>query len=59
VGAGAVAVRTGAARTRHGPGDAETFSIVDLTQDVLEKFALPAEAKHLQLRAGVPPVCLP
>ncbi len=33
----------------------EDFSIVDLTQDVLEKFALPAQAKHLQLRAGVPP----
>lgn len=33
----------------------EDFSIVDLTQDVLEKFALPAEAKHLQLRAGLPP----
>ncbi len=33
----------------------EDFSIVDLTQDVLEKFALPAQAKHLQLRAGLPP----
>ena len=46
------------ARLEHGMVQAipETFSIVDLTQDVLEKFALPAEAKHLQLRAGVPPV---
>ncbi len=33
----------------------EDFSIVDLIQNVLEKFALPAQAKHLQLRAGVPP----
>jgi len=45
------------ARLEHGMVQAmpEDFSIVDLTQDVLEKFALPAEAKHLQLRAGVPP----
>lgn len=45
------------ARLEHGMVQAvpETFSMVDLTQDVLEKFALPAEAKHLQLRAGVPP----
>lgn len=45
------------ARLEHGMVQAvpEEFSIVDLTQDVLEKFALPAEAKHLQLRAGVPP----
>jgi signal transduction histidine kinase len=45
------------ARLEHGMVQAmpEDFSIVDLTQDVLEKFALPAEAKHLQLCAGVPP----
>ena len=45
------------ARLEHGMVQAmpEDFSIIDLTQDVLEKFALPAEAKHLQLRAGVPP----
>jgi len=45
------------ARLEHGMVQAvpEDFSMVDLTQDVLEKFALPAEAKHLQLRAGVPP----
>ena len=45
------------ARLEHGMVQAvpEEFSMVDLTQDVLEKFALPAEAKHLQLRAGVPP----
>jgi len=45
------------ARLEHGMVQAmpEDFSIVDLTQDVLEKFALPADAKHLQLRAGVPP----
>jgi signal transduction histidine kinase len=30
--------------------------MVDLAQDVLEKFALPAEAKQLHLRAGVPPM---
>ncbi len=45
------------ARLEHGMVQAmpEDFSMVDLTQDVLEKFALPAQAKHLQLRAGVPP----
>ncbi|MGO4302524.1 ATP-binding protein [Cupriavidus sp. RAF12] len=45
------------ARLEHGMVQAapEAFSIVDLTQDVLEKFALPAQAKHLQLRAGLPP----
>lgn len=45
------------ARLEHGMVQAapEEFSMVDLTQDVLEKFALPAQAKHLQLRAGVPP----
>lgn len=45
------------ARLEHGMVQAvpEDFSMVDLTQDVLEKFALPAEAKHLHLRAGVPP----
>ncbi|RZT42405.1 sensor histidine kinase [Cupriavidus agavae] len=45
------------ARLEHGMVQAmpEDFSMVDLTQDVLEKFALSAEAKQLQLRAGVPP----
>ncbi|WP_244787202.1 sensor histidine kinase [Cupriavidus pauculus] len=45
------------ARLEHGMVQAspEDFSMVDLTQDVLEKFALSAEAKHLHLRAGVPP----
>ena len=45
------------ARLEHGMVQAapEDFSMVDLTQDVLEKFALSAQAKHLQLRAGVPP----
>ena len=45
------------ARLEHGMVQAtpEDFSMVDLAQDVLEKFALPAEAKQLQLRAGVPP----
>lgn len=49
------------ARLEHGMVQAvpEAFSMVDLTQDVLEKFALPAEAKHLQLRAGVPPALPP
>ncbi|MEN7530044.1 HAMP domain-containing sensor histidine kinase [Cupriavidus sp. DL-D2] len=45
------------ARLEHGMVQAtpEEFSMVDLTQDVLEKFALSAEAKQLHLRAGVPP----
>lgn len=45
------------ARLEHGMVQAvpENFSMVDLAQDVLEKFALPAEAKGLHLRAGVPP----
>ncbi|QET04359.1 MULTISPECIES: sensor histidine kinase [Cupriavidus] len=46
------------ARLEHGMVQAtpEAFSMVDLAQDVLEKFALPAEAKQLHLRAGVPPM---
>ncbi|MFT4065571.1 ATP-binding protein [Paraburkholderia sp.] len=32
----------------------EEFSLVDLLQDVFQKFELPAEARHIQLRAGVP-----
>lgn len=49
------------ARLEHGMVQAvpEDFSMVDLTQDVLEKFALPAGAKGLQLRAGVPPALPP
>lgn len=45
------------ARLEHGMVQAapEAFSMVDLTQDVLEKFTLPAEAKQLDLRASVPP----
>jgi signal transduction histidine kinase len=33
----------------------EQFSLVDLVQDVFQKFELPAEARHIQLRAGIPP----
>ncbi|MFL9870749.1 sensor histidine kinase [Paraburkholderia megapolitana] len=32
----------------------EEFSLVDLVQDVLQKFELPAEARHVRLRADVP-----
>ncbi|MDF3837467.1 HAMP domain-containing sensor histidine kinase [Cupriavidus basilensis] len=32
----------------------EDFSLVDLVQDVFQKFELPAEARHVQLRAGIP-----
>ena len=33
----------------------EDFSLVDLVQDVFQKFELPAEARHIQLRADIPP----
>ncbi|MFL9869089.1 HAMP domain-containing sensor histidine kinase [Paraburkholderia fungorum] len=33
----------------------ESFSLVDLVQDVFQKFELPAEARHIQLRADFPP----
>jgi signal transduction histidine kinase len=33
----------------------EQFSLVDLVQDVFQKFELPAEARHIRLRAGIPP----
>jgi signal transduction histidine kinase len=33
----------------------EHFSLVDLVQDVFQKFELPAEARHIQLHAGIPP----
>jgi signal transduction histidine kinase len=33
----------------------EDFSLVDLVQDVFQKFELPAEARRIQLRAGIPP----
>ncbi|MGE8487082.1 MAG: HAMP domain-containing sensor histidine kinase [Paraburkholderia nemoris] len=33
----------------------EPFSLVDLVQDVFQKFELPAEARHIQLRADFPP----
>jgi signal transduction histidine kinase len=33
----------------------EQFSLVDLVQDIFQKFELPAEARHIQLRAGIPP----
>jgi signal transduction histidine kinase len=33
----------------------EDFSLVDLVQDVFQKFELPAEARHIQLRAEIPP----
>ncbi|NPT56893.1 HAMP domain-containing sensor histidine kinase [Paraburkholderia elongata] len=32
----------------------EPFSLVDLVQDVFQKFELPAEARHIQLRADFP-----
>jgi signal transduction histidine kinase len=32
----------------------EEFSLVDLVQDVFQKFELPAEARHIRLRAGIP-----
>jgi signal transduction histidine kinase len=32
----------------------EEFSMVDLVQDVFQKFELPAEARHIHLRAGIP-----
>ncbi|AJG21905.1 sensor histidine kinase [Cupriavidus basilensis] len=32
----------------------EDFSLVDLVQDVFQKFELPAEARHVRLRAGIP-----
>ncbi|MFM0057341.1 HAMP domain-containing sensor histidine kinase [Paraburkholderia phytofirmans] len=32
----------------------EQFSLVDLVQDVFQKFELPAEARHIQLRANIP-----
>ncbi|WP_207000370.1 sensor histidine kinase [Trinickia mobilis] len=33
----------------------EPFSLADLVQDVFQKFELPAEARHIRLRAGIPP----
>jgi len=33
----------------------EPFSLMDLVQDVFQKFELPAEARHIQLRAAIPP----
>jgi signal transduction histidine kinase len=33
----------------------EPFSLVDLVQDVFQKFELPAEARRIRLRAGIPP----
>lgn len=33
----------------------EPFSLTDLVQDVFQKFELPAEARHIQLRAVIPP----
>ncbi|CAB3784836.1 HAMP domain-containing sensor histidine kinase [Paraburkholderia fynbosensis] len=33
----------------------EPFSLVDLVQDVFQKFELPAEARHIRMRAGIPP----
>ncbi|QCP53127.1 HAMP domain-containing histidine kinase [Trinickia violacea] len=33
----------------------EQFSLVDLVQDVFQKFELPAEARRIRLRAGIPP----
>ncbi|MBP0590111.1 HAMP domain-containing histidine kinase [Paraburkholderia sp. LEh10] len=33
----------------------EDFSLVDLVQDVFQKFELSAEARHVQLRAGIAP----
>ncbi|MHB9833597.1 sensor histidine kinase [Paraburkholderia terrae] len=33
----------------------EDFSLVDLLQDVFQKFELSAEARHIRLRAGIPP----
>jgi signal transduction histidine kinase len=33
----------------------EDFSLVDLVQDVFQKFELPAEARRIQLRANIPP----
>lgn len=33
----------------------EAFSLADLLQDVFQKFELPAEARQVQLRAGIPP----
>ncbi|MDE1179786.1 HAMP domain-containing sensor histidine kinase [Paraburkholderia sp.] len=32
----------------------EDFSLVDLLQDIFQKFELPAEARGIQLRAGIP-----
>jgi signal transduction histidine kinase len=32
----------------------EPFSLVDLVQDVFQKFELPAEARHIRLRADIP-----
>ncbi|WP_454724624.1 MULTISPECIES: HAMP domain-containing sensor histidine kinase [Cupriavidus] len=33
----------------------EAFSLADLLQDVFQKFELPAEARQVRLRAGIPP----
>jgi signal transduction histidine kinase len=32
----------------------EQFSLADLVQDVFQKFELPAEARHIRLRASIP-----
>jgi signal transduction histidine kinase len=32
----------------------EEFSLIDLLQDVFQKFELPAEARHIHLRADIP-----
>lgn len=33
----------------------ESFSLIDLLQDVFQKFELPVEARRIRLRAGIPP----
>lgn len=33
----------------------ETFSLVDVLQDVFQKFELPTESRGIRLRAGIPP----
>jgi signal transduction histidine kinase len=43
------------ARLEHGNVqlELEDFSLIDLVQDVFQKFELPAEARHVQLRAEI------
>ncbi|HZZ11565.1 MAG TPA: HAMP domain-containing sensor histidine kinase [Paraburkholderia sp.] len=45
------------ARLEHGnvQPTLESFSLVDLVQDVFQKFELPAQARHIALRASMPP----